>query len=140
MASVRDRFVTLAGEDADAFDQVMAAYKLSKATDEEKEVRKQAVQRALRLASDVPLETLRTAVNAMKHAKVVARYGSRSATSDVRVALELLEAAAAGATANIESNLASLDDEAYRKSAAGDVLKLGNELTEDAAAARTALL
>jgi formiminotetrahydrofolate cyclodeaminase len=140
LVSVRERLMTLADADADAFNQVMAAYRLPKVTDADKLARKQNVQRALRAASDVPLETLRTAVEAMTQAKIVAQYGNRSAASDVRVALELLEAAAAGATANVETNLISLDDEAYRKSAAADVLELTNRLTEDAAAARAALL
>jgi formiminotetrahydrofolate cyclodeaminase len=140
LVSIRERFIALAADDADAFNQVMAAYKLPKATEEDRNTRKQAVQRALRGASDVPLATLRTAVEAMKHANIVAKHGNRAAASDVRVALELLEAAAAGATANVETNLLSLDDEAYRKSVAADVLDLTNRLTEDAAAARTALL
>jgi formiminotetrahydrofolate cyclodeaminase len=118
----------------------MAAYKLAKLTEEDKNTRKQAIQLALRRASDVPLDTLRTAAEAMTHAKIVARDGNRSAASDVRVALELIEAAAAGATANVETNLVSLDDEAYRKAVAAEVLELTNKLTEDAAAARTALL
>jgi methenyltetrahydrofolate cyclohydrolase len=140
LVSIRDRFVILADEDADAFNQVMAAYKLAKLTEEDKNTRKQAIQLALRRASDVPLDTLRTAAEAMTHAKIVARDGNRSAASDVRVALELIEAAAAGATANVETNLVSLDDEAYRKAVAAEVLELTNKLTEDAAAARTALL
>ena len=69
----------------------------------------------------------------------MAEYGNRSAASDVRVALELLEAAAAGAAANVEINLVSLDDEGYKKSTASDVLDRTNQLTEDAAAARAAL-
>jgi len=139
LASVRDRILALADTDARAFDQVMTAYRLPKATDDEKEARKQAVQRGMRAATDAPLETLRTAVDAMPHARVVAEYGNRSAASDVRVALELLEAAAAGAAANVEINIAGVDDEAFKKSAASEVLERTNHMTENAAAARAAL-
>ena len=139
LSSIRDRFVKLADTDADAYDQVMAAYRLLKSTDAEVRARKQAVQRAMRLATEAPLATLQTVVEAMKHARGVAAHGNQSAASDVRVALELLEAAAAGAAANVEINLASLDDEAFKKSAASEVLDQTNRVTEDAATARAAL-
>lgn len=139
LASARDRLLALADTDAEAFDQVMAAYRLPKATDEEKQARTQAVHRGTRAATDAPLETLRTVAEAARHARTVAEHGNRSAASDVRVALELLEAAAAGAAANVETNLAGLDDEAFRSQAASDVLERTNRMTEDAAAARAAL-
>jgi formiminotetrahydrofolate cyclodeaminase len=117
----------------------MQAFRMPKASDDEKSVRKQAIQSATRTATDAPLETLRTAAEGMKLARIVAEYGNPSAASDVRVALELLEATAAGATANVEVNLSSLTDEAYRKATAAAVVELTNKITEDAAAARGAL-
>lgn len=138
-AMIRTRLADLADVDAGAFTAVMAAYRLPKATDEEKAARRQAVQRALGDATDAPLHVLRATADAMRGARVVAAYGNRSAVSDVRVAIELLEAAAAGAAANVEINLVSLDDDDYRKATAGAVLDLTNQLTENAAAARAAL-
>ena len=51
----------------------------------------------------------------------------------MRVALELLEAAAASAAANVEINLGGLTDEAYRKTTAAKTLEIANRVTEDAA-------
>ena len=48
----------------------MAAYRLPKATDEEKAARTQAIQAALRGATEVPLETLRACADALAHARV----------------------------------------------------------------------
>ena len=74
---------------------------------------------ALRAATEAPLETLRAAARGDDAARGRSpAYGNRSAASDVRVALELLEAAAAGAAANVEINLVALDDEALRKATA----------------------
>jgi methenyltetrahydrofolate cyclohydrolase len=140
LAPLRDRLVDLADADADAFDRVMTAYRLPKATDEEKAQRKLAVQEALKVASTTPLEVLRATTAAVTLARPVGAHGNRSAVSDVRVALELLEAAAAGAAANVEINIVSLDDESFRKSTAADVVELTNKVTEDAAAARAALV
>jgi formiminotetrahydrofolate cyclodeaminase len=139
LAPCRDRIVALADVDTDAFNQVMAAYRLPKATDPEKTARKQAIQAALRAASDAPLDTLRATAEGMAHARVVAAHGNPSAASDIRVAIELLEAAGAGAAANVEVNIVSIEDVAYRTSAAEDVMRLTNQLVEDAAAARAAL-
>ena len=139
LSGIRERILQLADRDAEAFNLVMAAYRLPKSTDDEKAARQSAVQQALRGATDAPLETLRAARAAMAHAHTVAQSGNRSAASDVRVALELLEAAAAGGTANVEINLASLNDEDYRRATADEVLGLTNRVSEDAAAARAAL-
>ena len=139
LTALRDKLVTLADTDADAYSQVTAAYRLLKSTDDEKAVRKAAIQSAMKAATDAPLETLRAICQAMPHAGKVARCGNPSASSDVRVALELLEAAGAGAAANVEINLTSLDDESYRKSSAATMLELSNKMTEGSADARGAL-
>ena len=139
LMSVRERLLALADTDSAAFNQVLAAYRLPKATDAQKMARKQAVQQALRAATETPLETLAAAADAVVHARTVAAHGNRSADSDVRVAIELLEAAAASAAANVEINLGGLTDETYRKATAATTMELANRVTEDAASARAAL-
>jgi methenyltetrahydrofolate cyclohydrolase len=140
LTSVRDRLATLADTDSDAYDQVVKAFRLPKTTEAEKAARKDSIQLATRAATDVPLEILRTIVEASTFAKRIAQFGNPAASSDVRVAIELLEATASGAGANVEVNLVSLDDEEYRKTTASTMIELGNALTENAAAARAALL
>jgi formiminotetrahydrofolate cyclodeaminase len=139
LSALRDRLVNLADVDAEAFTQVMTAYRMAKGSDEEKVARGAAVQQALRVATDAPVNVLTAVAEAGRASRTVAVYGNRSAVSDVRVALELLEAAAAGAAANVETNLVGLDDEEYRQRTASTVLDLTNQLVEDAAAARGAL-
>jgi methenyltetrahydrofolate cyclohydrolase len=112
---LRDRLIALADADADAYDQVTSAYKLPKATDEERAARGEAIQRALRAATLVPLDTVRAAVEAIAAAKTVARAGNPSADSDVGVALGLLEAAVTGAAANVRINLDAMKDERFRQ-------------------------
>jgi formiminotetrahydrofolate cyclodeaminase len=140
LTSVKDRLLALADTDTEAYNKVLAAYRLPKGSDDEKATRKAAIQAAMKEATEAPLETLRTVADAMSHAKSIASCGNPSASSDVRVALELLEAAGAGAAANVEINLAGLDDEAYRKSSATTLMEISNRLTEDSAATRAALL
>ena len=139
LTGVRDTFVALADTDADAYKGVLSAYRLPNSSESEKGGRKAAIQRALLAATEAPLETLRAASLAMKQAHLVAEHANRNAASDVRVALELLEASAAGAAANVEINLPGLADESLKKAMAADVLAMTNHLKEDSAAARAAL-
>jgi glutamate formiminotransferase/formiminotetrahydrofolate cyclodeaminase len=140
LASVRDRLLTLADADTEAYNKVLAALRLPKATDADKATRKRAIQEGTRAATEAPLDILRTVVEAGAHARRVAQYGNPAAASDVRVAVELLEATAAGAAANVEINLTGLEDEAFRKAAASSMIELSNTLTEHTASARAALL
>jgi formiminotetrahydrofolate cyclodeaminase len=124
LAAVRDRLRPLvealercADRDSDAFDAVMAAYRLPKASDTEKATRKAAIASAMKGATDVPLETLRLAVDALESAETVVRIGNPSAASDAGVGANLLAAAARGAAANVRINLDGLGDDAYRTSA-----------------------
>lgn len=140
LTSVRDRLLALADTDTEAFNKVIAALRLPKSTEVEQTARKQALQAGTKAATEAPLDILRAIVEAGSCAKRIAQYGNPAAASDVRVAIELLEAAGAGAAANVEINLAGLDDNAFRKSTASAMIELSNKLTEQAAAARAALL
>jgi methenyltetrahydrofolate cyclohydrolase len=118
------RLADLADADAASFDAVMAAYRLPKATEDDKAARTHAIQAALRGATEVPLETLRACVNALEHGRIVAEHGNRSAESDVGVAIGLLKAAATGAAANVRINLGGLKDEDFKGAAEADTGRL----------------
>lgn len=137
---LRAELMRLADADSDAFDQVMAAYRRPKATDEEKAARSSAIQTALRQATVVPLETLRVCAAAMPLAAQVAEAGNRSAASDAGVAVGLLEAAAAGAEANVRANLDGLKDESFKANVSSEAARLAAELAAAARAARQALV
>jgi formiminotetrahydrofolate cyclodeaminase len=136
---LRDRLLVLADADAEAYDQVTSAFKLPKATDEEKTARKEAIQRALQAATLVPMDTVRAAVEAMAPAGAVARAGNPSAASDVGVAIGLLEAAATGAAANVRINLDGIQDETFRSRTLGELERLEATMADSVRIARTAL-
>lgn len=146
LATVRGRLVPIrealersADADAGAFDEVLAAYRLPKVTDEEKAVRKAAIQRAMGRAIEAPIETLRLAAEALDLAETVARHGVPSASSDVGVAAGLLLAAAEGGAANVRVNLGSVSDEARRVQWAAEADRLSARATEAVGRARAAL-
>lgn len=110
---VSNRLTALADADSEAYDQVMAAYKLPKTTEAEKAERSARIQHGLAAAIDVPLDVMQRCADAIEMAAVVARFGNANASSDVGVALELLAAAWRGARLNIDINLGSIKDGSY---------------------------
>lgn len=106
----REAFLALADRDAAAFDEVMAAFKLPKETDEEKAARSEAVQKAFAGAAVTPLEVARLAVELLALALEVTGAGNPNAASDGASAAQALSAAAHSAIYNVEINVASLKD------------------------------
>ncbi|MFL2946739.1 MAG: cyclodeaminase/cyclohydrolase family protein [Candidatus Poseidoniales archaeon] len=101
----------LAAEDALAFDQVMAAFKMSKDTEDEILERKQAIRTQTLNAAVVPMKTAKMALNLLATLPALASTGNANAVTDVGVAGLLLSAACKGALFNVEINLNSLPDE-----------------------------
>jgi len=129
----------LADADSESFNAVMAAYRLPKASDDDKAARSRAIQDALRGATIVPLDTLRACADALAQAQAVALHGNRAAASDAGVAVELLRAAAAGAYANVRANLDSIKDEGFKSSTDAEAARLSSAAIADASTAMHAL-
>lgn len=127
LLALKDEMVKLIDRDSAAYDEVVAAYKLPKATDEEKAARKTAIGRAMRLATDVPLETARAAVSVVKHARVVADHGNPNAKSDAGVAASLAMSTLSGAIMNVYINLDGVGDADYAARVKEEVARLTRE-------------
>ncbi len=110
MEEARNKFVNFIDEDAAAYQVVFDAFKLPKATDEEKAVRKEAIQKATLAAALVPLEVARTAVGIMDGIQEIAVKGNKNAITDSCVAMMCARTAAFGAILNVSINLAGLYD------------------------------
>lgn len=136
---LRDRLTMLVDKDSEAYNAVVAAFKLAKETDEEKAARKRAIQARTRQATDVPLDTMRASRDALRHAVIVARNGNRNAASDIGVALELLLAAVKGAGLNVDINLGALSDADYLDRVRWERQDLERTAAEEAARARSLL-
>jgi methenyltetrahydrofolate cyclohydrolase len=125
--------------DTAAYEQVVAAYKHAKSTEEERAARKAAIQRALHAATDVPLNVMRLSAEGLQHARAVAAHGHRPAASDVGVAIALLGAGLEGAQLNLEINLGSVADADYKAAVSAEVDRLLRAGSDAARAARAAL-
>ena len=138
-ADLARRLERLVDKDSEAYDSVVAAYRLPKGSDNERAERRRQVQVALKAAVEAPLEVMRRCGDAIELAATIARFGNPNAASDVGVALELLLAAARGARLNVEINVPSLDDEPYVGGVRETVEVLEAECATGAAAAHAAL-
>ena len=124
LAGIRDQLSHAIDADTAAYDQVVAAYKLPKASPDEQGARKAAIQLALRAATEVPLGVLRLSASALDQALAIAASGHRAAASDAGVAIALLRAGACGARLNVEINIGSIDEAAYATAVTIDVTRL----------------
>ena len=113
LVRLRQMLTDLIDRDSASYEGVVAAYRLPKATDEEKAARKRAVQDAMRVATDVPMETARASASLITIARVVAERGNPNAKSDTAVAVQMAQVGMGGALANVEVNVDSVGDEAY---------------------------
>ena len=112
---LRDELASLIDRDSEAYSSVINAYRLPRSTDAEQAARRDAIDEAMRAATEAPLATIRACERAMREAEVIARSGAASASSDVAVGIELLKTAARGAGLNVDTNLAAVKDSEYVK-------------------------
>lgn len=131
--------VQLVEDDAAAYEGVVAAYRLPKASDDEKAARRDAVESALRGAAEVPLDVMRAAQAGLVNAIDIAKCGNPSASSDVAVAVELLIAATRSAALNVRVNLKSIREVGYVAGAGAEAHRLEASAADLATDVRSAL-
>lgn len=101
----------LIDEDAAAYNGVMDAFRMPKATDQEKAARSARIQEATIEASQVPLEIARECARVIDLCGPAARITNVQAIGDVAMAAYLAEGALQGAVVNIDINLRSVKDQ-----------------------------
>jgi len=107
---LRERLTELVEEDIRVDGKVSRAYNLSGATDKEKEVRLQAIEKACKEALIAPLKVARYCVEGLELARRLVQIGNVRLVSDVGIAAGLLEAALKGAELNVKINLNTIAD------------------------------
>lgn len=121
---LRGEFLRLVDEDTAAFNEVMAAFGLSKETPEKQERRTAAIQVATKKATLVPLNLMMLTEKAVALAKIVAEKGNKNSASDAGVAALMLQAACSGAALNVRINLGSLKDESFARETTGQMKEI----------------
>lgn len=109
------RLLHLVDEDTEAFNRIMAAFQMPKASAEELEARREAIEKATLHAAQVPLTTMRTVLEVFPLLEAMASEGNPASASDVGVGALAARGAVLGAGLNVRINAASLTDKAAAK-------------------------
>jgi len=99
--------------DVDIFNQLMAAYGLAKATEQEKTARSQKIQTVLREATLIPLECAKACAEAIELSQEAADKGNINVISDAGVAVMSAYAGLKSAALNVYINAAGLKDRPF---------------------------
>lgn len=110
---LRNRFLALMDEDAEAFAPLAAAYRLPKETEVERAARASIMETALRSAVEPPLAIMETCGEALQLIALCAEKGSAVAVSDAGVAASLCRAALEGASLNVFINTQPMQEREY---------------------------
>ena len=129
-ASLREQLTTAIDRDAVAFEAVMAAFKLPKGSETEKDERTGAIEQATRGATEVPLEVGQACAQVLDHLRDLAPISSSSIASDLQTGVHLAVAGLQGALENVAINLESLPDDDFKRGAAGETRTLEARIKE----------
>jgi glutamate formiminotransferase/formiminotetrahydrofolate cyclodeaminase len=110
---VRDELAALVDRDSESYAALLAAIRAPRGTEAERTRRHEDIVAATRIATEVPLATMRASAAALETALIVAENGSRAASGDVAAAIELLLGAVRAAGRSVVANLSALKDAEY---------------------------
>ena len=108
--AVMGRLLALVDEDTAAFDRIMAAIGMPKSSEEEKAARAAALEAATLYATEVPLKTMKAALEVFPIVKAMAQEGNPASVSDAGVGALAARSAVLGAQLNVRINAAGLAD------------------------------
>jgi glutamate formiminotransferase/formiminotetrahydrofolate cyclodeaminase len=109
----RMELLSLAREDSEAYESVVAARRLPKETEEQKAARAQRIALANTHAAEVPMRTARAAVRLLSALPDLAAKGNPNAVSDAGAAALLLDACVEAALLNVGINLPGIEDATF---------------------------
>ena len=129
---LRDTLADLIDRDSEAYAGVLAAMRLPRTTDTEMQARRAAIDAAMRVATDVPMDTMRACQQALRGAVVIAACGNANAATDTGTGVLLLLAGLRGAALNVTVNLETVADRAWRERTGAERDQLAADAEADA--------
>ena len=100
----------LVDEDTNAYNHIMAAFGMPKATDAEKATRKAAIDAATVYAIKIPFRTMELAFESFSLSKEMVQHGNPNCASDAGVGALCARAAVKGTYLNVMTNAKSIKD------------------------------
>lgn len=110
--AIQSQLIKLVDDDTNAFNAIMDAFSLPKSTDEEKLIRKLAIQKATLNAITIPLKVMELSFKSFEIIEYMTLNGNPNSVSDAGVGALCARSAILGAGLNVSINAASLKDDA----------------------------
>tara|TARA_B100001250_G_C19733670_1_gene759757 strand:- start:488 stop:1111 length:624 start_codon:yes stop_codon:yes gene_type:complete len=111
--ALRTKLTDAIKDDVDVFNRVMGAYGMAKETDEEKRLRTDSIQAALKEATDVPLTCAKLCRQVIDLSESAAEKGNTNVISDAGVALLAGYAGLRSAALNVYINIGGIKDKEF---------------------------
>jgi glutamate formiminotransferase/formiminotetrahydrofolate cyclodeaminase len=137
--AMQERLSALVRRDSEAFEAVLAATRLPKATPEEAKSRDEAILKATWGAARVPLETAQLAAEVGVLAVRAVEIGNPNAATDAGSAAWMARAAGESALLNVQVNLQSLPQSADKQSVEKEARAIATRLATATDAASAAV-
>ena len=125
---LKDTLLDLVDADTHAFNKIMDALRMPKATEDEKSARKAAMHAATIGAIEVPLRVMKISLQSMYMLKEMATNGNPNSVSDAGVGALCARTAVEGAALNVRINCSGFDDKDY----VADALAQAKEMLQKA--------
>ena len=132
----KSELLRLVDADTRAFNQILNAFGLPKGNDDEKLIRKKAIQDATKNAIEIPFKVMQTAYSSMEVIKAMAETGNPNSVSDAGVGALCARSAVMGAFMNVRINTADYDDKVF----VADIIAKGKEIEDKTIALETEIL
>jgi glutamate formiminotransferase/formiminotetrahydrofolate cyclodeaminase len=126
--ALKDELIKLVDEDTKAFNKIMDAFALPKSSEEEKSIRKQAIQDATRYAIEIPFKVMEKAYQSMEIIQEMAQKGNPNSITDAGVGALCARSAVIGAFLNVKINSSGYDDKNFVK----NIISKASEIQEKA--------
>ncbi|SEK19467.1 formiminotetrahydrofolate cyclodeaminase [Carnobacterium iners] len=138
MKAVNTNLLECIDRDTEAFNQVSAVFDLPKQKDEDKQKRREAMQAALKYATEIPFETMEFILEAIHLTAKAVGKSNMNAASDLGVAALTMKAGLCSAWLNVCINLSGVKDEAFKndyttrgKAILAEGIKIADDIYEE---------
>ncbi|MEM7161998.1 MAG: glutamate formimidoyltransferase [Bacteroidota bacterium] len=128
--SYQEKLMFLVDEDTNAFNKIMDAVRMPKNSDEEKALRKQAMQDATKYAIEIPFKVMQTCYESMEVMKAMAEIGNPNSITDAGVGALCARTGVIGAFMNVKINCGDCEDQSF----VNDILSKGEAIQKSAIA------
>jgi glutamate formiminotransferase / formiminotetrahydrofolate cyclodeaminase len=132
----KNELLKLVDADTKAFNGIMAAFALPKATEAEKIMRTKAIQEATKYAIEIPFRVMQSACESLRVIKAMAVKGNPNSVSDAGVGALCARSAVMGAFMNVRINAAGYDDKIF----VADIIARGAAIEKETITLEAAIL